>query len=248
MRKLLLTLVAALCVVTVNARILAVSVGINKYARPGVGVLHLAENDARDFATLINNTGDASVKLLLGKNATKQSIINAMQTMAAAARPDDILVLFFSGHGLKGGMAAYNTNSLSTLVSYKELGAIFRSSAARTKLIMADTCHSGSMRLGKRKGSEADRKRLKDQDILLFLSSRDNETSNEAPGAMHNGLFTHFVLDGMAGNADANADHRITARELFDYVSKRVVNMSRGTQHPVMWGKFDADMIISTYR
>ena len=77
---------------------------------------------------------------------------------------------------------------------------------------------------------------------MLFLSSRTNETSLETP--YKNSLFTIFLERGLRGGADTNKDRRISARELYDFVHKGVIEVSGNKQHPVMWGKFDNNMTV----
>ena len=52
------------------------------------------------------------------------------------------------------------------------------------------------------------------------------------------------MQSGFRRQADRNRDRKITARELFDYVSTGVKNISNDNQHPVMWGKFRDNMTI----
>ena len=77
----------------------------------------------------------------------------------------------------------------------------------------------------------------------FFLSSRNNETSIECTD-MKNGFFTSCLQNGLRGRADANRDRIITAKELFDYVSKGVKRLSGDKQHPVMWGRFSDEMVV----
>ena len=81
---------------------------------------------------------------------------------------------------------------------------------------------------------------------MLFLSSRSNESSLEIP-SMKNGFFTTYLQRGLRGNADANRDRTITAKELFDFVSTNVIKISKEKQHPVMWGKFSDDMPVMVW-
>jgi len=46
------------------------------------------------------------------------------------------------------------------------------------------------------------------------------------------------------GNADANRNRIITAKELFDFVYSGVIQISGGKQHPVMWGNFSDNMTV----
>jgi hypothetical protein len=45
-----------------------------------------------------------------------------------------------------------------------------------------------------------------------------------------NGLFTHFVLQGLKGKADNNRDGRINIFEMTPYLQTKVTEASRGSQ------------------
>jgi uncharacterized caspase-like protein len=61
---------------------------------------------------------------------------------------------------------------------------------------------------------------------------------------MSNGVFTTYLLGGLRGKADVDSNRKITAKELFNYVSKNVSDKTNGKQHPVMWGRFRDDMVV----
>jgi uncharacterized caspase-like protein len=61
---------------------------------------------------------------------------------------------------------------------------------------------------------------------------------------MVNGVFTTYLLRGLRGGADSDGDRKITAKELFKFVSHDVKERSKDKQHPVMWGKFDDDYVL----
>jgi hypothetical protein len=84
------------------------------------------------------------------------------------------------------------------------------------------------------------------QNVMLFLSSRTNETSQETQ--YKNSLFTIFLERGLRGGADKDKNRQITARELFDFVHKGVIEASGNKQHPVMWGKFNDNMTIIKWK
>jgi hypothetical protein len=104
-------------------------------------------------------------------------------------------------------------------------------------MIIADACYAGKMRITSRQNTN-----YNSQSVMLFLSSRTNETSRETK--FKNSLFTIFLERGLRGGADKNRDRQITARELYDFVHSGVVEASGNKQHPVMWGKFDNNMTI----
>ena len=110
-------------------------------------------------------------------------------------------------------------------------------------MIFADACFSGNIRTKKssaRTDASAEKKSRK-SNVMLFLSSRGNEKSYEGEG-LRNSIFTTCLIEAIGGSADRNRDSIISAKELFDFVSRNVARMSGDTQHPVMWGKFSDSM------
>jgi len=72
--------------------------------------------------------------------------------------------------------------------------------------------------------------------VALLSASTADQTSWEET-EFSNGVFTHFLLDGLAGMADSDADQVITLTELYRFVKREVVNHSdkRGRkQEPVL--------------
>ena len=214
-----------------QAKVLLVSVGIGDYPKP-INKLNLPTKDAIAMQKLIDKNGDSGTALLLDAAATKSAIIAEIHARLDHASTDDIIIFFFSGHGYKGGFVAYDGE-----IPYSMIRKAMSASKCKNKMIFADACFSGKMRQGKREVKEEH----SDSNVMLFLSSRDNETSIERRD-MANGFFTTCLKDGMSGKADANRDRIITAKELFDFVSKNVKFLSRNKQHPVMWGNFSNTM------
>lgn len=213
------------------SKVLLVAVGISDYPKP-VNPLNLPTKDAMAIKTLIDKNGNSGTAILLNEKATKAAIIAEIHARFDHASTDDIIIFFFSGHGYKGGFVAYDGELPYNLIR-KAMGK----SKCKNKMIFVDACFSGKMRQGKRTPREDNQ----DSNVMLFLSSRDNETSIERKD-MKNGFFTTCLKDAMSGKADSNQDRIITAKELFIYVSKNVKLLSRDKQHPVMWGQFPDNM------
>lgn len=226
---LLLTLFFALGQ-SADAKIFLVSAGISDY--PGTkNDLRLCAADADTVAWIYGKNQKAMSRVLTNTQATAANILSAMAQLFAAAGENDIVVFFFSGHGLPGYFIAYDQR-----LSYAEVRKAMASCRARHKMIFADACFSGKIRTKDR--SSQSEEAAKKAEVMLFLSSRSSETSIERPRTMTNGIFTTYLQKGLRGRADANRDRTITARELFDYVSRNVQKASANKQHPVMWGRF----------
>ena len=174
--------------------------------------------------------------LLTDKQATRANIVKAMKTLYQKAQPNDAVVLFFSGHGAKGALRAYDEH-----LNYSVICNLLLSAKTQRRYVLIDACHSGSMRRTEKLNQ------LKGKDVMFFLSSRTGETSIEDI-RLKNGIFTTCLIQGLSGRADANKDFTITAKELYGYVSVKVKEMSNGAQHPVMWGNFKEGMPIMKWK
>ncbi len=234
-RFIVAALFLAVTVVCSQAKTYIVACGISDYPGKDKDLPNPA-NDARAVAWLFNKNrqGNVDGELLINKNATRQNILNAMTRVFGRAKPEDTVLLFFSGHGVRGSVVAYDT-----VIPFKELSDILAASPARNKIVIADACFSGKFREA---GSSADLEALaRNGSVMLFLSSRGDESSIDSP-ELSNGLFTAYIMRALRGRADRDSNRVITARELYEYVSEGVVKMSAGKQHPVMWGNFKDNM------
>lgn len=233
----LLSLALVCCAVSICAKTYMVSVGVADY--PGTkNDLRLSGQDAVTMKELYEKNGNADVVILLNENAKLEEVAMQMKIQFGKASDDDTIILFFSGHGVSGGFVCYNQ-----VMYFNTIYKIMASSRAKHKMVFADTCYSGKARkAGKKQG-----RIKKDSEIMFFLSSRANEKSMENE-KWKNGFFTAYLERGLRGGADINFDHTITAYELFKFVSDGVKDVSQDRQHPVMWGSFDHDMPVMTWK
>lgn len=229
---------AMFCLVA-QGKVFLVSVGIADY--PGTRIdLRVPARDAKTISLIYYKNAPMKYRQLLDDKATEKNILNAMKELYAQAGEDDVVVFFFSGHGFRGGFYIYDGS-----LWYDQIRKAMAASKCKNKMIFADACYSGTIRTAERVDTTAidHEAEMKKSNIMLFLSSRGNEVSLERPD-MKNGYFTTYLGKGLKGAADANRDRVITARELYDYVHNGVVDLSKGMQHPVMWGNFPDEMIV----
>lgn len=236
----LLSAIVLLVPSSISAKIFLVSVGVADY--PGTSMdLTLPDADAQKITWVYSKNSQMQYSCLLNSEATRSNIIAAMNKVFSMAGVNDIVVFFYSGHGYKGGFCAYDGT-----LDYNVIRKAMARSKCRNKMIFADACFSGKIRTNG-SSSQSEVAAAQKANVMLFLSSRSNETSIEQRN-MENGYFTTYLQKGLRGAADSDKNRIITAKELFKYVHENVVKISNGRQHPVMWGKFSDSMPVISWK
>lgn len=236
MKRLLSFLIIFLLAITaLLARTYIVSVGIADY--PGrQNDLRVSANDAKTIADIFKKNGKAEVESFVNSDVTIQKVCATMRLTFAKATPSDAIILYFSGHGVPGGLVCYDG-----FLYYSSVLSIMRQSKAQQKMIFVDACFAGKMRYTNKRNTNYSK-----ENVMFFLSSRSTEKSLETPRqtGFKNSLFTVFLERGLRGGADTNKDRVITAKEIYNFVHQGVVEASGNRQHPVMWGKFNETMLV----
>jgi uncharacterized caspase-like protein len=65
---------------------------------------------------------------------------------------------------------------------------------------------------------------------------------------LQHGIFTHFLIKGLQGQADSDGDGLITVDEVYTYVSKQVPQATNQEQHPVKKGIVEGPLVLSIVR
>jgi hypothetical protein len=232
-----------------NCRV--VIVGVADYT--DIAKLNYTDDDAyRMYAFYKSPEGgalpDSRIRLLIDEDATRAGILSAMDDVYAKASQNDAIIFFFSGHG---GRSAFLTREYDGrgdgndgLLLHREIQERFDRSPAKYKYVIADACHSGSWAAtqAKSSASAAAQPYYRSFDnaaggLVLMLSSMGNEYSLEQSG-IRQGIFSHFLIRGLKGEADANRDGIVSVVELFDFVKPNVLSHTNRRQTPVMSGSY----------
>lgn len=224
-----------LATTTLSARTYIVSVGIADYPSRQ-NDLRVSANDAKTISGIFTKNGNATVDCFVNSDVTIKKVCTAMRNTFAKASPSDAIILYFSGHGVPGGLVCYDG-----VLYYSSVLSIMRQSKAQQKMIFVDACFAGKMRNTNKRNTNYSK-----ENVMFFLSSRSTEKSLETPRqtGFKNSLFTVFLERGLRGGTDTNKDRVITAKEIYNFVHQGVVEASGNRQHPVMWGKFDGNMAV----
>jgi len=243
-----------------HVKIWAVVVGVGRYtAMPS---LKFTDDDAYRFYSFLKSPEggalpDNQIAVLVDESASRQNILNTMREYFLRADANDVVLLYFSGHGLDGCFLPVDYDGFNNKLRHDEIKTIFQESKAKHKLCIADACHSGSLNYENglaSKGSapltlERYYKAFEDADggIALLMSSRAEELSLEDQG-LRQGVFTYYVLKGLKGPADSDGNFLITIKELYNYVYSKVREYTAGVQTPVLTGSYDDAMPVANRR
>lgn len=247
MRTLLLLLLT-LWTAQARAEVYALIVGINTYDGTANN-LNSAVRDAQSVYNFFREKAPAeNIVLLTDRQATRSNIIARMNEVFARATKDDIVVFYFSGHGMQGYFCPYDVQGGNRGLSHSDVKQAFKRSPAGTKLCIADACFSGSIRA--KKGQTASSSpNYRRSNVVVIMSSRPSETSIEQNNAYGggSGLFTKYLLLALRGEADKNHDRRISVEELYRYLRHTIRTESKQRQTPVLYGNVSQGSIVTTY-
>ncbi len=234
----------------------AVVIGISAYNH--MPVLRYTDDDAYHmYAFLKSPEGgaldDEHIRILIDEEATLGNIKSTMMDIFGKAGPNDLVMLYFSGHGLRGSFLPFDFNGFSNKLFHEEINAILKRSPAKYKLCIADACHSGSL-VAMRGGTQPEALSnyysslsRANPGTALIMSSKSDETSLESSG-LRQGVFSHFLIRGLKGEADANNDKIIDVQELYDFVNSKVRAYTGNLQSPIIQGDYDRKMTVAVRR
>jgi uncharacterized caspase-like protein len=226
-------------------------VGVNKYDSPNVDNLKYAVNDAREIVAAFQaqegkRFGKVNSMLITDDTPIKPTASNIIDNFDFLSRASqhDVILLFLAGHGVNDSRTG-EFYFVASDTGFNSDGSILRSRAVShqeimrvrdlpgKKLIFIDSCHSENAG-GTRSVVDNNRllRDLMEPSTVVFTSSTGRQLSHEYDRERH-GAFTWAILQGLRGAADYDRNGQITMKALDMYVSRTVVDMTNGAQHPV---------------
>jgi hypothetical protein len=182
-------------------------------------------------------------------------------------RRDDLLLFYFSGHGVKDDHGALylafpdtDTSLLrASALPASEVSEAIDRSRSRRQVVVLDCCHSGAFERGAKaargesvgtqaifgdvsgfQGEGQGRVTLTATDATQYAWEGSNLT-----GEPERSVFTRHLVEGLrTGAADRNGDGWIGVDELYDYVYERVVSETP-RQRPGKYGAVHGEFVIA---
>src|SRR5580700_2979973 len=195
-----------------NAYALVIGVG---------GDLPVTVADAKAIAEILRDPNrcaipNGNVRVLTEWDATRTGIIDALRALAREAESNDVVTLYFSGHGGRlpeAGERRFLVPRDRSLLDGEQFTDLLRDIPARRLLVLLDCCFAGGVHVEHgAKAPEAkatpvpfDVQELRRQGVgtVVLSSSRGDEYSWTG---LHYSIFTQVVIDALCGADTARQD------------------------------------------
>lgn len=222
----------------VSGRRSALLVAAYDYDDPKLARLRAPPHDVEALHRVLADPtiGGYDVRVLV--NESHGMVLEEIEDFFADRKPDDLLLLYFSCHGVKDltGRLYFATSSTklsrlgSTGLSSAWINEQLDRSRSRRVVVLLDCCYSGAFAKGlaPRSGpsvavSESlggrGRAVIAASDAMEYAWEDDVLTLEDGQSS----LFTRAVVTGLeTGDADRDADGEVAVDELYDYVYERV--------------------------
>ncbi|MBD2337208.1 SUMF1/EgtB/PvdO family nonheme iron enzyme [Calothrix sp. FACHB-156] len=228
----------------------ALLIGISEY-EPGLNPLPAAVNDIEAVRRVLVNPemgNFAAENITVLANPERQKMEEAIEKLFVDRQKDDLVVFFFSGHGIKDDTGKLYLATRTTRKTAK--GDLIRASAvtasfvhesisrsrSQRQVIILDCCFSGAIAQGmtvKDDGNVNVQEQLGGKGRAILTSSTSTQYSFEQEGSELS-IYTRYLVEGIeTGAADKDTDGYISIDELHEYASTKVQEAS-----PAMTPKF----------
>jgi uncharacterized caspase-like protein len=222
---------------------IALLIGVSEY-EPGLNPLPGSVLDVDAMQRVLVHPemgGFAETDVITLKNPQRQEMEEAIYRLFANRHKDDLLLFYFSGHGIKDEQ---NKLYLATRTTHKDNGRLFKPSAvaattlhesindsrSQRQVIILDCCFSGAIAQGmmvKDDGIVNLQEYLGGKGRAILTSSTSIEYSFGADASTNEetglSIYTRYLVEGIeTGAADTDDDGYIVVEELHDYTSRRV--------------------------
>ncbi|MEV6427349.1 type VII secretion protein EccCb [Nocardia sp. NPDC051463] len=247
-----------------TGRRLALFIANDTYHFEGLPRLYAPVSDAEQLRELLRDPeigGFRPTELLT--NESKAEIERSIERLFRGAEPEDVVLLYFSGHGLRTRQNLYLATSntdpqllSSTAVSSTFIRELIRDSAAAAKIILLDCCYSGAF-LGADVVKSAPniddvgRELAAGDGICVLTASSAVETAEDGRAGSDQSaplsVFTSALVKGIGTGLADNGSGLIGTHDLWTYVSADVRGRT-SRQTPNHYGVFKDEVYIARVR
>jgi hypothetical protein len=211
---------------------------------PGLTPLRCPENDVDAVNELLRSPDFGQfAETFVFPNKPSHEILEQIETVLHDAGRDDLVLIYFSGHGklnTAGQLCLATANTKlralgSTSIPVERIKSFFDTASTRKRILILDCCYSGAVGKNFIKGGVDDQLQLMSggQGTVIMTASTGFQTAVEKEGDQH-GLFTKHLVEGIrSGEADRDEDGLVDIHELYQHVHEKV--RAEGKQEPMKW-------------
>ena len=178
------------------------------------------------------------------KNRPHHEIASNIHRVLRRAGKDDLVVMYYSGHGKlnQSGQLYLAANDTevdeleSSAVAVGRIRDFVEVSQSRQIVIILDCCYSGAIAGVFSKSSIDDQLKVeasKGRGMYIMTASTGIQTALEKEADRYSVFTKHLIAGIETGEADTNRDGVITVEELYEYLYQRVRDESH--QEPTRW-------------
>ncbi|MDP6086817.1 MAG: caspase family protein [Nitrospinota bacterium] len=202
-----------------QGRRFALLIGIDRYQDKRIPKLDYTAADAKAMYAVLTDPNHGRfpkerVKLLLDERATAKNIRRHFTWLRRNARPEDMVIVFCSGHGAPEEGGTYwvpydaeiddlGATAVGNAYITRELGRI----RAKRLITFLDSCYSAAI-----VAKEDKPKALFDQDFFkkfqgtgrVTITASDGKELSLESKELRQGVFTHYLVQALKGKADTN--------------------------------------------
>lgn len=206
-------------------------------------------HDAEALAQVLRDPtiGSFDVQTLL--NRPSHEVRVKINTFFADRERDDLLLLYFSCHGIKDeeGILYFSTSDTkrkllpSTAIESNFVNKVMQRSRSRKQVLLLDCCYSGAFARGMLTRADkaiGTKERFDGRGLVVLTASDAMQYSFEGDhvkGVAEPSVFTSSLVQGLkTGEADSDGDGDITPDELYEYVYNTVID-KKPEQRPLKW-------------
>ena len=219
-------------------RKIAFLVGISDY-EAGLAALPAAVKDVVAMQEVLVNPemgGFAAADVTVLMNPSRQEMTDAIYTLFANRQKADLVLLYFSGHGIVDDTNEFYFSTritrkiegkllLTTAVPAHDIRAWMEQSNSQRKVIILDSCFSGAFAKGV-KAKDGDKinpeQFLGGKGIAILTAATSTQYALTQDG-FDLSIYTHYLVEGIrTGGADRDNDGMISVEELHNYAKDKV--------------------------
>ncbi|WP_211253056.1 caspase, EACC1-associated type, partial [Glycomyces tenuis] len=239
----------------------ALLVANDSYRDPALNGLISPETDAVELAEVLRDSRIGGFEIDdddVLVNESKPTVEQAIERLFSEARPDDLVLLYFSGHGVRSRrrrlhFAVPKTNVgsglASTSISASFVKECMADSDAESIVVLLDCCYSGlfaedGIKAAPQPDIGRELEELASGRGVFILTATDAvqealDGAVDSSGSPGQSVFTSTVVHGLrTGKADGGDDGVITTTDLWEYVSREVPKRT-GRQTPTQVGRLE---------